>query len=243
MSEPSAEPPFTTAEQPAPIAELFRFKTSLMLQEATGLRAANLPELVGLLDQVPEACIYYHTHYFLLQHHFLIPEPTHDFAYWVGEVLGERPLGELLASVDTIQYADLKSLREALANTINDYLQAIPAAAMRFVSPGSEFFFTKSVYIIMPTAYTAGTLREFAEALQHISLHSLYFHIFDARLRLGRPANDFSVWFEHMGLRELAEQMVSLDPYAHTLEALRSIVLSFVQHELQRLEASHAKPG
>lgn len=238
------EPSSVTAEQPVDVIEPFRFKASLMLQEATGLRASNLPELITLLRQVPEACVYYHTHFFLMQHHFLTPEPTHDFAYWVGEVLGEKPLGELLASVDTIQYADLRSLREALVGTIAEYLEKTPAAGMRFVSPGSEFFFTKSVYIIMPTAYTATTLKAFAEALQHVSLHSLYFHIFDARLRLGRPGNDFSVWFEeHLGLSELARRVTNLDPYVHTMEELRSIVLSLVQHELKRAELSDAKPG
>ncbi|MBI3996070.1 MAG: hypothetical protein HY352_00270 [Candidatus Omnitrophica bacterium] len=232
-----------TASPLAVAVEPFRFKTSLILQEATGLRASTLAQLSTLLREVPESCIYHHTHYFLLQHHYLTPEPSHDIAYWVSEVLGEQPLGELLAGIDTVGYADLKTLREALVTTIDDYRQRTPTAGLRFVSEGSEFFFLKSIRIIMPTPYVATTLKEFARALEHVSIRSLYFHIFDARLRLGRPANDFSVWLgEQLGLKELAQRVVTPDPYAYTLEALRSTLLSMLQHELKTADEAHADP-
>ncbi|MBI3319819.1 MAG: hypothetical protein HYZ89_04455, partial [Candidatus Omnitrophica bacterium] len=54
----------------------FRFHTSFVVQDATGLRAATLPQLAALLRKVPDGCIYYHTHYFLLAHHYLAPEPA-----------------------------------------------------------------------------------------------------------------------------------------------------------------------
>src|SRR3990167_3016973 len=124
MEEPAAVTVAKTGTGPQP----FRFFTSLVLQESTGLRASTLPVLVKLLREVPEACIYYHTHQFLLQHHYLSPEPTNDFAYWVAEILGEEPLGELLDSIDIMEHASLQSLREALAGTIERYLEANAAA-------------------------------------------------------------------------------------------------------------------
>ena len=221
----------TPASGPGP--EPFRFYTSLVLQESTGLRASTLPLLVKLLREVPESSIYYHTHYFLLQHHYLSPEPTNDFAYWVREVLGEEPLGELLASLDIMEHASLQSLRETLAATIDAYLEKNPSARLKFVSEGEEFFFLKSVHIIMPTSYTAANLVEFARILEHISVRSLYFHIFDARLRIGKPTNDFARWFtEQLGLKALGENVSHLDPYAHTLETLRDILLSLVRQEI-----------
>jgi hypothetical protein len=118
----------------------------------------------------------------------------------------------------------------------------VPTARLRFVSEGEEFFFLKSVHVVMPTRYTASTLLEFAQALECVSVHSLYFHIFDARLRLGRPTNDFAIWLaEQLGLRELASSVSQLDPYAHTLDALRSLLLSLVRRELHQQETSHGR--
>jgi hypothetical protein len=228
-----------TSATPAPVSspskmpQPFRFSTSLILQESTGLRAATLPTLAKLLRDVPDSSIYYHTHHFLLQHHYLTPEPTNDFAYWVRQVLGEQAIGEVLASIDIMEHASLKSLREALAGSIEKYLRLHPAARLKFVSPGEEFFFVKSVHVIMPTPYEASTLAQFFEALHHVSVRSLYFHIFDARLRLGRQTNDFALWVtEQLGLTKLGEHIAHLDPYLHTLDALRSILLSLIREEL-----------
>lgn len=236
------ESPVTAPSAPPPAGvKPFRFYTSLVLQESTGLRAATLPTLLKLLRTVPDSSIYYHTHYFLLQHHYLTPEPTNDFAYWVAEVLGDARLGELLASIDTMEHSTLQSLRGALAGTIERYLQEAPTARFRFVPTWQEFFFLKSRHVIMPTPYTASTLPGFTQVLRHISIHALYFHVFDARLRLGRPTNDFAIWLgDHLGLKTLAENVARLDPYAHNLETLRSILLSLLEQELERRPSGHA---
>jgi len=220
----------------------FRFFTSFTLQEATGLRAATIPQLVALLKKVPEGCLYYHTHYFLLTHHYLTPEPTNDFAYWISEVLKEEALGEQLASLDIMAHATLEGLRETLVSTIEAYLARTPTARMKFASEGEEFFFVKSLHVIMPTRYQASTLAECVDALSQIGIHSLYFHIFEARLRIGHPTNDFALWFEQWGLKELAERVATLDPYGQTLEALRSVLISLVRQELARHEIAHAEP-
>jgi hypothetical protein len=159
----------------------------------------------------------------------------------VTEVLGEERLGELLAGIDIMEHSTLRSLRDALAGTIEDYLNSTPAAKLRFASEGEEFFFVKSVHVVMPTAHHASTLAEFAEALSRVSIHSLYFHVFDARLRVGRSTNDFAIWLdEHLGLKELAGNVANLDPYAHTLETIRSLMLSLVKQELNRQGTTHA---
>lgn len=214
--------------------EPFHFQTSLVLQEATGLRASRLSVLAKLLRTVPEACLYHHTHYFLLSHHYLTPEPSNDFAYWVTEVLGEEPLGELLSSVDIMEHTSLQSLREKFVGIIEGYLQRIPSARLKFASPGEEFYFVKSVHVIMPTPFQASTLAEFADALEKVSVHCLYFHIFAARLRVGRPSNDFALWVERLGYPALAKDLAQLDPYAHTLETLRSLLLSLVRRQLSQ---------
>lgn len=207
----------------------FKFHTSFILQEATGLRAATLPQLVERLREVPVGCIYHHTHYFLLAHHYLTPEPTNDFAYWIGEVLAEERLGEQLATIDILQYGSLDDLRRVMIAAIERYLEQYPLARFKFASDGEEFFFVKSIHLILPTRHQAWTLQEFAQAIQHVSAHALYYHIFDARLRLGRPTNDFAVWLEQLGASDLAKEIGALDPYAHTMEALRSTLVSLIQ--------------
>jgi len=143
-----------------------------------------------------------------------------------------------------MEHQTLQSLRETVAGTIEDYLKHSPTAHLKFVSDGEEFFFLKAVHVIMPTRYSASTLLEFAQALECVSIRSLYFHIFNARLRLGRPTNDFAIWLaERLGLAELAESVSRLDPYAHTLDALRSLLLSLVRQELNRHEQPHAPLG
>ncbi len=79
------------------------------------------------------------------------------------------------------------------------------------------------------TAYGAGTLREFADALQRVSIGSIYYHMFDAKMRLGQDENDFSKWFQELGYKGLAEDVRRLDPYTHTLEGLRKRLLVMVR--------------
>ncbi len=212
--------------------EPFRFYTRLHLSELTGLRASTLSQLLELVKEVNGSCIYHHTHRFLQQHQYLSPEPPNDFAYWVSEVLGEGNLGERLASIDVIQFSTIRSLREKIAATIEDYLKDHPLAKMRFASEGEEFHFIKSVSFVLPTNYIAYDLKEFVDILGKITIDSIYYHIFEARLRLERGTNDFSNWIESsIGDKELAVKISRLDPYTYTLEGLRDKVINMIKRK------------
>ena len=63
-------------------------------------------------------------------------------------------------------------------------------------------------------------------------MHSLYFHIFEARVRLKKADNDFSCWLRDLGYKELAEKISKIDPYTHTLEGLRQKIINFVSEYL-----------
>lgn len=213
--------------------EPFRFYTRLHLSELTGLRAFNLNQLLQLIKEVSGSCIYHHTHRFLQQHQYLSPEPPNDFAYWVAEVLGEDELGERLASIDTIQFSNIRSLREEIIKSIEDYLTSHSSAKLKFAREDEEFHFIKSVSFILPTNYLAGDLPEFVEILKKITIDSIYFHIFEARLRHEKKTNDFANWMEtSLGLPRLAGAISTLDPYSYTLEDLRAKIISVVEGEL-----------
>jgi hypothetical protein len=209
--------------------EPFKFCTRLNLSELTGLRATTLGQLLALIKDVPGSSIYHHTHRFLQQHQYLSPEPPNDFAHWVTDILGEDDLGEKLASIDTMQYSTIRELREKIASTIENYLQYSQFAKLKFASSGEEFHFIKSVSFILPTNYAAYDLEEFSRILKKITIDSIYFHIFEARLRLEKPANDFSLWVENsLGDKELADNISDLDPYTRTLEDLRDNIIRII---------------
>jgi len=214
------------------MAEPFCFFTTLTLRESTGLRAVSIAQLLKGLQAVPASVIYYHTHHYLREHHYLTPEPPNDFAYWVTEVLGDKDLGERLASVDTIQFASLQALREQLIEMIESYLRLHAWYRLRRVGPPEAFHFVKAVNVVLRTPYQAATLQEFVEGLRAVTLDSVYFHMFEARLRLERGSNDFSLWFEGLGESRLAKAVASLDPYAHTLEELRQTILRVAEARL-----------
>jgi small-conductance mechanosensitive channel len=212
--------------------EPFRFYSRTYIKELTGLKAKNLRELVDTLKKVPDSVIYYHTHRFLEEHHYLIPEPSNDFAVWVTDVLGEEVLGERLASVNTFEFPSLGALRERIAVIIEEHLAG--GSNFREAMLGREFSFMKSVSLVISTPYFAHDLREFVEALRKISLGSLYFHVFESRLRLGRGLNDFTIWLQDsLDEGELGEEIARLDPYTYTLEGLRSTFLQLIEKRIE----------
>jgi hypothetical protein len=211
----------------------FRFCTRMNLTELTGLRAANLSQLLGLLQTVPGASIYHHTHRFLQQHQYLSPEPPNDFAYWATEILGEDELGERLASIDTVKFVTIRSLREELIKTVQDYLESNPVSKLRFAKENEVFHFMKSVSFIFQTDYIVEDLQGFSETLKKITIDSIYFHIFEARLRLERGTNDFSIWLQDcLEEGKLAQKIAKLDPYTFTMEDLRKKIIRMVEERL-----------
>lgn len=200
------------------------------MSELTGLRATTLGQMLALIKQVPGSCIYHHTHRFLQQHQYLSPEPPNDFAFWVTDILGEDELGEKLVSIDTMRYSTIHDLREKIISTIQDYLDDHPLAKLKFSGAGDEFHFIKSVSFVLPTDHLVYDSKEFIEVLQKITIDSIYFHVFEARLRLEKPANDFSYWIENsLGDKVLADKISQFDPYTRTLEDLRNTLIQIIQ--------------
>jgi hypothetical protein len=208
----------------------FQFCTRFNLTESMGLKAATVEELLALIKEVPGSSIYHHTHRSLQQHEYLSPEPPNDFAYWIAAVLGEEELGEMVASIDVVQFGTIRSLRERIVSVLETYIAARPAVVRRFAADGKEFYFLRSVSFVAPTQYLAHTLEEFAGQLARVTLDSVYFHIFEARLRLGNATNDFSNWIEtSMGDPAMAGEISRLDPYTYALEDLRCAVIRIVR--------------
>jgi hypothetical protein len=152
----------------------------------------------------------------------------------VSNVLGEDELGEKLASIDIIQYSSVRSLRERIILVIEEYLRKHPRAKRRFVNPGAEFHFIKSVSFVFPTNHIANDLKELADILKQVTIDAIYFHVFEARLRLEKGKNDLSLWIEKaIGDKELADKITRLDPYTFTLEDLRKKIIDLIERRIR----------
>jgi hypothetical protein len=205
----------------------FHFFTKLDQTLLLGLRAKTIEELLTRIRSVPDSSIYFHTHRFLHQHHFLSPEPPNDFAYWVSNVLGDDALGERLWSVDTVRFNGISALRETIIAVLESHL-ASTGRRIECVE-GEEFHFMACRTFVLPTGYVAHTVGEFAEFVSKVSINSIYFHVFDAKMRLKTGENDFSRWFRDQGKTELANESKRLDPYSYTLDGLRRQLVALVK--------------
>ncbi len=205
----------------------FYFYTRLNLVELLGIKARNVIELLKGIKEAPDASIYHHTHHFLQQHISLSPEPPNDFAFWTANSLGLDKLSERLASVDTVKFGRIKDLREKFIATLEAYLKEAPDQNIN-CPEGEEFHFMSCQTFVLPTPYKANNLQEFYDIVQKVSINSIYFHIFEARLRLEREGNDFSLWFESIGEKKLAKSLSRIDPYTMTLEGLRKKIVQLV---------------
>lgn len=209
----------------------FVFCTERRLISLTGWKARNLDELLGGLENVPGSSIFYHTHHQFLSQHFQKPLFYNDFAQWVWHALQEDALAEKLAAIDLLAFTAIRGLRDTIVATIQRHV-AEDGASRRECPPGDEFHFCKSMSFIMPTGIVASDVHEFFVKLPQVTNASLFFHFFEARLRLERPTNDFSQWLASRGATELARQIDQLDPYVRTLDELKAdiIALGGTQH-------------
>lgn len=208
----------------------FDFKIELNLLTLLGTKAKNIEELYEQFQDIPLSSIYYHTHRFLKQHHYLSPEPPNDFAYWIKNTLNIKDLSEAIASIDTIKYRELNELKNEISSILEGYLKKINI--INDCQKGDEFHFISCQTFVLPTGYKAKNLQEFYEAIKLIDIGSIYFHIFEAKLRLKKDENDFQAWLNQIGENTLAKQFINLDPYNMTLENLRKKILKIIEKRL-----------
>ncbi len=213
-------------------AKSFVFYTSVPLVELTGRQAKNVRQLAEAVERAEASSIFFHTHDYVREHHFLSQEYPSDFAYWVAEILQEKGLGERLAFVDIRDFTSIEALRAEILAILKSQGGR---RAEREVLPGLEFHFRKSINLVVPTGYTASNLSEFREGLARVDNNCLYFHLIEAHLRDDLPGNDFSNWVvECLGKEKLALQIAQIDPYTNTLDQTRQKLLNLADRELAK---------
>ena len=207
----------------------FYFHTRLNLVRLLGVDARDPRELLEHIQTVPTSSVYYHTHKFVQEHHFLSPEPPNDFAYWLNNILNIKALGEAFESVNIIEFGNLEEVRAKFVKILKRYLSS--RKRLQRCPEGMEFHFMSCKTFVIPTRYVANDLTEFVEIIKKISVYSLYFHFFEARMRLQREENDFSSWLKGIGLKNAASKLSSMDPYSMTLEGLRKKIVEVLEEQ------------
>lgn len=209
----------------------FDFRECVTLVKSTGKSARNIRQFQDILALIPEAAIFHHTCQYFMRNPGL--EYTNDFAQWAGENLGERALAEYLSNIDPYAFKTMSDLRKGLLGVIDVYLQRYPEP--REVMRGDEFFFSEGVTLNFPAGVRARNLAELLTGIKYVDANSIYFHFYEARLRLGGLADDFSSWVdESLGKSGLAARIRSMDPFMHTVEGIREHLVADMEDELRR---------
>jgi len=98
---------------------------------------------------------------------------------------------------------------------------------------GEPFYFQQSHIVEVSLGAGANTLAEFRAGLASVDASAIYFHMVEARARLGRRAGDFAEWIRtSLGMPELADRIERIDTYMTSLERVRARVLALVDAAL-----------
>ena len=168
----------------------FVFYTEQRLVVLTGRNAKNLEQLLRHLHEVSGSCIFYHTHYLYLGHHFEKPRFYNEFANWVSQALQEERLAERLAAIDLLAVTSIRELRDAIVAIVQTHLESA-GEVRRFCPPGDEFHFCEAKSFIMPTGLVARGVPEFFEQIARVSDACLHFPLLRGPPAAGTPHQRF----------------------------------------------------
>ena len=210
----------------------FTFVGCVELQEMLGRRARNEQELLEHLEEIPADSIYFHTYSDFLRHSYIKGPYPNDFATWVAEEIGDNVLGERLGILNPFAFESVEALRSEIISIIDDHLKALQVVPR--VVHGEPFEFMSSRIIEIPTGIEVETFEDFASALKDVDVSVIYFHVFEAELRMGKGHSDFAIWLEtSVGQGALAERLDAIDPYLLSLEELRAQILERCHEALE----------
>ena len=209
----------------------FYFNSAEHLLRIERERANTLGELLGAIRTCSDASIFQHTFRTLQEHHFIQEGYSNDFAHWTFFACNENGLAERLSGVDVREFISIQGLRNRLIEIMEKYLGQHPTVKDRVAL--EPFYFCASSSVVVPTAFVARNLAEFANALERVSMHCVHYHYIEARLRLKLNSNDFSMWLEEqMGLKRTAELINRIDIYTSTLQGVRNRIVRIVETAL-----------
>ena len=211
--------------------EPFQFCAAAGVPLTTNITCDSLSSLLYGLKKVSGASIFYHLHHSLLRRHFTTSDHMNDFARWILLNLGQITLAEKLACVDPMSFNSIREARMKMIELVDPYV-AEGEHVMR-VAPEHEFYFMELKNFVVKTDLFASDLRSFLKCLRKASMGMYFFHLIQARIRLGTPDNDFSFWLE-WSLREkkLAREIRTISPYIYNIWEIKGKIIKAVERRL-----------
>jgi hypothetical protein len=208
----------------------FVFECSLS-RRATGRVCTNLRELLEAMRIVPEAVLEHHMIRCALEDHFELHEFPNDLALWCWSMLGDNVLGEQLGLIDPYHSPSIAALRETIVNLIEDrlwHLDRVP-----WCRPGFELHLVESRLIAFDTGERIETPTALREAIERMTIRSLFYHMHEAMRRNEGRTDDFSQWLETCEADPaLIARLRAIDFYFLNLTELRrELVGAFLQHQ------------
>jgi hypothetical protein len=221
-----------TTPAPAP----FQFIGCVELRQALDHRARDERELLDRLEEVPAGSVFYHTHGYFLRHRPITTAYGNDFAAWAAVQVRDQVLAERLAVINPFEMASLEDLREELMSAVHDHLLRL--STIPRVEFGEAFHFQQSHIVEVPLGRAVSTLAELRAGLAEVDASAIYFHMVEARARLGRRSGDFAEWIRtSLQMPALAERIERIDAYMTSLERVRARVLALVDGALEEASA------
>ncbi len=212
---------------------VFQFSSSAYLEKLTGKKAHNLDELLKLIESCSLSSIFYHTFSALRKLREVHVPYTNDFAVWISRNLHKEALSEKLGAIGLTEYNTIENLRAHIIEIIEDSKDQNPPA---FQKKADEPFYlcdvTRIVYLTDKFAYN---LESFREALDSISIDSLYFHFIESRLYNQNHLDDISTWIEQsQGLSKLAQGIRNIDISVYTLNETKAKIAELIDEHLSK---------
>ena len=199
-------------------------------RRATGRVCTNLRELLEAVRTMPDAVLEHHTIRCALEDHFELHEFPNDLARWCWSTLGDNVLGEQLGLIDPYILISTAALRETIVNLIEERLWHVDRVP--WCRPGYELHLVESRLIAFDTGERIATPMELLDAIERMTLRSLFYHVHEARRRNAGRTDDFSLWLETCEADSaLIARIRAIDFYFLNLKQLRrELVAAFRQH-------------
>ena len=205
----------------------FVFRDAIRLTSPTGVAAATLREFLIGIESAEPAVIHHHLRETPLRFPLQIGNYPNDFALWANVNLKNTPLAERLAVLDPFHERDIEELRERVIESIEIALDY--QGNHQAVLPGHEFFFSRSFSSEIELGMTAYNLDTLIEGIHSVPASSLFFHMYESRLRNVDGSDDLSQWLrDSLGTQDVADRLSDLDFYLLALEDCRSVVVELL---------------
>jgi hypothetical protein len=207
----------------------FRFRDAVRLNCPTGVSAATLREFREAVERAEPGVLHHHLREVPLRFTFTFWDYPNDFAIWAANALENHALAERLAVLDPFHERDIETLRERVLEAAET--PAGDASGTLPVAPGQEFYFSSSVSVEFDLGVEARTVADLIACLKEVPATSLYYHLFEGRLRTEDGWDDISLWLLGSGFERAAERLRDLDIYMASLESCRRVVLELLARD------------